>query len=240
MAHRFRQKNLKREGRGQERSPLVHGTAHLGPQGNKDIDVPGKEGIQAVYGKGKEITGKLMPISKKIRFEVFKRDGFKCAYCGKSPPQVILEADHIDPRAKGGDDDLNNLITACFDCNRGKKDIPLSKIPPVLSDNLLVLREQEEQLQEYRRFVKKIERRLQKDIQEINAVYTEAYPGWIFSDHFNHASLKTFLRLLPKDRIIEALEIAISKYPSNKDRVINYFCGICWHRIRGTEKPENR
>ena len=35
-----------------------------------------------------------MAISKKIRFEVFKRDGFQCAYCGKQsldPNQVICE-----------------------------------------------------------------------------------------------------------------------------------------------------
>jgi len=65
-----------------------------------------------------------MAITKKIRFEVFKRDGFKCAYCGKSPPQITLEVDHIDPRSKGGKDDINNLLTACFDCNRGKRNIP--------------------------------------------------------------------------------------------------------------------
>ncbi len=33
-------------------------------------------------------------ISKKIRFEIFKRDAFSCQYCGKSAPDVIL---HIDP-----------------------------------------------------------------------------------------------------------------------------------------------
>jgi len=29
-------------------------------------------------------------ISKKIRFEVFKRDSFTCQYCGKSAPEIIL------------------------------------------------------------------------------------------------------------------------------------------------------
>jgi hypothetical protein len=177
-----------------------------------------------------------MSISRKIRFETFKRDGFKCAYCGKSPPQVILEIDHIDPRAAGGQDNINNLITACFDCNRGKRNIPLTKAPPTLSENLAVLKEQEEQLGEYRRFVRKIERRVQGEVAEIDAVYSEAYPGWQFSDKFKRASLKTFLRFLPKHEIINSLEIAISKYPRDKDRVINYFCGICWHRIKGTDR----
>lgn len=68
-----------------------------------------------------------MALSKKIRFEVFKRDGFKCSYYGKSPPAVVLEVDHIDPKSKGGSDDINNLLSACFDCNRGKKNIPLEQ-----------------------------------------------------------------------------------------------------------------
>jgi len=181
-----------------------------------------------------------MPISKKLRFEVFKRDGFKCAYCGKCPPQVTLEVDHIDPKSKGGKDDINNLITACFDCNRGKRNIPLTKVPQKLSDNLIVLQEQEEQLKAYRRFATKIERRIQKDIEEINDIYTEAYPGWEFSDKFKASSLKYFLRLLPKDQVARSLESAICKFPTNKDRVINYFCGICWHKIRGTENPGDR
>ena len=61
-----------------------------------------------------------MAITKKIRFEVFKRDNFKCQYCGKEAPEVILEADHINPKSKGGTDDMLNLITSCFDCNRGR------------------------------------------------------------------------------------------------------------------------
>lgn len=177
-----------------------------------------------------------MSISKKIRFEVFKRDDFKCAYCGKTPPQVTLEVDHIEPKSKGGKDDINNLITACFDCNRGKQNIPLTTIPSKIAINIDVLREQEEQIKEYRKFVKKVEKRIKQDIQDINHVYNEAYPKWEFSDRFNNATLKTFLRLLPKDQIIDSLEIAISKWPKDKDRVIKYFCGVCWHKIKGTDK----
>ena len=59
-------------------------------------------------------------ITKKIRFEVFKRDGFKCQYCGSSAPDVILHVDHINPVVNGGDNKIINLVTSCFDCNRGK------------------------------------------------------------------------------------------------------------------------
>ena len=65
-------------------------------------------------------------LSKKIRFEVFKRDSFSCQYCGNKAPDVLLEVDHIQPVAQGGTNDLLNLITSCFDCNRGKSDRGLS------------------------------------------------------------------------------------------------------------------
>lgn len=65
-------------------------------------------------------TTKRKALSKKIRFEVFKRDSFKCQYCGKSAPDVILHVDHIDPVSRGGKNDLINLITSCQPCNAGK------------------------------------------------------------------------------------------------------------------------
>lgn len=65
-------------------------------------------------------------LSKKIRFEVFKRDNFTCQYCGKKAPDVILHVDHISPVSRGGEDDILNLVTACIDCNLGKSDRELS------------------------------------------------------------------------------------------------------------------
>lgn len=66
-----------------------------------------------------------MSISKKLRFEILQRDGFRCQYCGREGPEVALEIDHIKPRARGGTDDPENLTVACFMCNRGKSDKPL-------------------------------------------------------------------------------------------------------------------
>lgn len=54
-------------------------------------------------------------ISKKLRFEVFKRDKFTCQYCGKSAPEVVLHVDHIHPVSEGGETEIINLITSCFD-----------------------------------------------------------------------------------------------------------------------------
>ena len=66
-----------------------------------------------------------------LRFEVFKRDGFRCRYCGRSAMDgVLLHADHVVPESKGGPTTLENLVTACIDCNLGKsnKDIDPSLV----------------------------------------------------------------------------------------------------------------
>lgn len=89
---------------------------------------------------------KRKPIGDKLRFEVFKRDQFKCQYCGKSAPDVILHVDHINPVSKGGDNDILNLITSCVDCNLGKSD-------RLLSDNTVLDKQRKmlEELDERRR-----------------------------------------------------------------------------------------
>jgi 5-methylcytosine-specific restriction endonuclease McrA len=57
-----------------------------------------------------------------IRFEIFKRDNFTCQYCGRKVVDGIkLHCDHVHPVCKGGDNSSKNLITACSDCNIGKK-----------------------------------------------------------------------------------------------------------------------
>ena len=61
-----------------------------------------------------------MAISKRKRFIIFRRDKYTCRYCGRTSPAVTLEVDHKIPRSQGGTDDEDNLVTACFDCNRGK------------------------------------------------------------------------------------------------------------------------
>ena len=61
-----------------------------------------------------------MSISKRLRFEIFRRDGYACVYCGRRTPSITLEVDHRLPRCMGGSDDPSNLVSACWDCNRGK------------------------------------------------------------------------------------------------------------------------
>lgn len=59
-------------------------------------------------------------IGAKKRFEVLKRDDFRCQYCWRNGKDVTLEVDHIVPKSKDGDDDINNLLTCCRECNSWK------------------------------------------------------------------------------------------------------------------------
>jgi len=61
----------------------------------------------------------------KIRWDVLKRDNYRCVKCGRSPSvdhKVRLEVDHKHPVAKNGENDIENLQTLCWECNQGKKD----------------------------------------------------------------------------------------------------------------------
>jgi len=108
-------------------------------------------------------------ISKKLRFEIFKRDSFKCQYCGKEAPNVILEVDHITPVSKGGKNDILNLITCCFDCNRGKgkrllKDNETLKKQKEQLNLLQKKREQIEMMVQWKNELNDIENYLAKNI----------------------------------------------------------------------------
>lgn len=64
-----------------------------------------------------------MAVTKRTRFEVLRRDGHTCQYCGAKAPDVQLHVDHVVPLALGGSDKPDNLVTACRDCNTGKASI---------------------------------------------------------------------------------------------------------------------
>ena len=52
-----------------------------------------------------------------LRWEVFKRDDFRCRRCGTRDD---LSCDHVFPEFKGGQTTLGNLQTLCRSCNSRK------------------------------------------------------------------------------------------------------------------------
>lgn len=93
-------------------------------------------------------------ITKKTRFEVFKRDKFTCQYCGAKAPEVVLQIDHIKPVALGGDNDILNLVTSCDSCNQGKgarelTDDSVVRVKQAQAEKLAERREQIEMMYEW-------------------------------------------------------------------------------------------
>ncbi len=56
------------------------------------------------------------------RRNVYRRDGFQCAYCSSAPSMGDLTIDHVLPRARGGTTSWENCVTACISCNARKAD----------------------------------------------------------------------------------------------------------------------
>lgn len=175
-----------------------------------------------------------MAISKKLRFEVFKRDLFKCQYCGSVPPLVVLEVDHIVPVSKKGTDDIDNLVTSCFDCNRGKSNRELSAMPQTTAEKTAQMVEKEEQYKEYRKALNKIKKRQEKEIESVAEIYTTYFPDFVLTDRFKNGSVRMFIKMLGVERVEQSMHTACTKmYDDNK--AIKYFCGICWRKIKGDD-----
>jgi 5-methylcytosine-specific restriction endonuclease McrA len=58
--------------------------------------------------------------------------GGACFYCGGtwSPGTDKLRIDHIQPRSRGGSDELPNLVAACQPCNSAKGCEPIERYSP--------------------------------------------------------------------------------------------------------------
>jgi len=181
-------------------------------------------------------TEKRESFTKKKRFDIFKRDGFRCQYCGSSPPEVVLEIDHIHPISKGGTNTIDNLLTACFDCNRGKSNGLLEVAPESIADKAEKLAEKREQLKAYERLQKSIRKEQDKQIDELQEIMRSHHPGKVFSDKFKLDIRRQFMPRLAFFHIREAMEQAMVRARQGGcEGAVKYFCGICWKVIRGSE-----
>jgi hypothetical protein len=177
-------------------------------------------------------------IPKKVRFEVLKRDKFTCQYCGRQAPDVVLNIDHITPVAKGGTNDITNLITSCFDCNSGKSDRELSDDAAVKKQKaqLDLLQERREQLEMMHEW------QMQLTDEALSA-------GKIVSDvcrkmtgaGLSEAGIRSANKLVSDfglDEVCEAVRIAFSKYPHGTDKewesAFGKIGGICYVRTHKT------
>lgn len=169
------------------------------------------------------------PIGKRVRFEIFKRDGFRCQYCGAHPPAVILQVDHITPVAEGGTNDTDNLVTSCAPCNLGKGARLLSDAPQSLMEKAADIVEREEQIRGFQAVMEGKRARIESEVDRVIGVYEDAFDGWTLTPK-SRSGIKHFVERLGVHSVLEAMEIAVGRQSVNK--AFRYFCGICWNRIR--------
>jgi len=153
------------------------------------------------------------PLSKSLRFEVFKRDSFRCQYCGGEAPNVLLHIDHIKPVADGGTNELTNLITSCMPCNLGKRDVPLAdnaavKKARVQLDELQERREQLELMMQWRESLRDLD---QEAVERLAAYWNEHTPGWSVNDN-GKRSIKKWLQNFSVEEICKAMDASATSY----------------------------
>lgn len=187
-----------------------------------------------------------MSIGVKTRLEVLKRDRFTCSYCGAHPPDVLLEIDHVIPRAAGGSDDMENLVTACWDCNRGKGDRLLDEggRPAVSAKTVAQMEERLEQAKAYVELLNQLSNVADVMVDRVTEEWARAFGATVVEEpggavyHLSgggtwpkEATIRQFLREMELDEIFGAIDTAASRVGDARgnDR---YFYAICWRIIR--------
>lgn len=178
-----------------------------------------------------------MAVSKRLRFEIFRRDNHSCRYCGAAAPDVPLRVDHVTPVALGGSDKPENLVTSCEPCNSGKSSAsPDATHVAAVSDDALrwstamqqaakELRDQQTPKVEYR----EIFERAWNEWTWENGGKKETFTlpaGWKSSlDAFREAGL-------PQDVWPDIVEKTMTNKTVQADNLFRYACGIGWRMVR--------
>lgn len=170
-------------------------------------------------------------LSKKTRFEVFKRDRFTCQYCGACPPGVLLHVDHIKAVASGGTNEMDNLLTACEPCNAGKGARDLKVIPETLAAKAKLVEEREAQLIGYQEILESKRERIEEEMWRVAEIVDPGSSELGMKRDWT-ASIRRFNERLGVHEVMALAEVARVRYPYGGKRTFLYFCGCCWNAIR--------
>ena len=175
-------------------------------------------------------------ISKRMRFEVFKRDKFTCQYCGRSVPDVILHVDHIKPVAKGGKNNIMNLITSCQDCNLGKgaKELSDDSVVKKQQEQLKALADKNEQLEMMLQWREELQSFENKEVDAVNSKIA-SLSKWSAND-IGKSTIKSWIKRYSIQVVLDAVDIAFDKYYDGSEPsweiAFNKIGGICHNKTR--------
>jgi hypothetical protein len=174
-----------------------------------------------------------MPVSKRLRYEVLKRDNHTCRYCGGTAPDVAITVDHVTPVSLGGTDTAANLVACCRDCNIGKSstspDAPL--VENVKQDAM-----------RWAAAIKLASDRRSNRTRQLNEYCRAFVDEWREYDMGSREmptpanwqdSIEGFYNAaLPISELKRALAISMSKPQVSNYEKFRYMCGICWSVLR--------
>lgn len=100
---------------------IVHPTLDEWNQIVRQSDILEAEVVGGDKNKKIILRKSTRQIDAKVSWEVFRRDDYKCRYCGAD--NVPLTVDHVVLWEEGGPTIQNNLITACKKCNHTRGNI---------------------------------------------------------------------------------------------------------------------
>lgn len=178
-----------------------------------------------------------MAVSKRLRYEVLRRDNHTCRYCGATAPDAPLRIDHVTPIALGGSDQPDNLVTACQDCNSGKTSMPAdaTHVADVAQDALRWAEAMKQAAEELRaagapkRAYRSAFQQAWSEWKSERSGKSEPFDlpdGWKTSlDNFREAGL-------PGDVWPDIIEKAMTNKTVRADNVFRYCCGIAWRIVR--------
>lgn len=173
------------------------------------------------------------PLSKGVRFEVLKRDGYRCRYCGNTPADgVLLHVDHIVAVAEGGSNELSNLATACLPCNIGKGKKPHES--PAPAPSLEDERERLEQMQEWTALQLELMERRDGLYARLEEAWEQRVGGYLPRNFDSH--MRKPLGEFGAGRLVEAFD-AVGQKGLRGESALRYFYGIL-RRWRGSPQKE--
>lgn len=186
-----------------------------------------------------------MAVSKRLRYEILRRDNHTCRYCGASAPDVPLRVDHVVPQALGGTDTPDNLVTSCEPCNSGKSSATIdSAVVDDVADDALRWAAAMKQAAEEMRTREEPKLAYRAAFQtawnewtwEHNGQrQTFALPeGWKTSlDNFRDAGL-------PQEVWPDVIEKAMTNKTVKADNIFRYCCGIGWRMVGELQETAKR
>lgn len=173
-------------------------------------------------------------IPRRLRFEIFRRDGYTCRYCGASAPDAQVTIDHVIPIALGGTDDPSNLVTACTDCNAGKASTaPDQAVVEDVDATAFLLADALERAAAQRRLDRAQAR---SQVDQFDAIWNEWRVAGTESDrigrpkNWQDSVTRFYENGLDAEEMREFVRVAMNADIPNVAR-FRYFCGCCWKEI---------